>query len=74
MSQMCEQVENELSLKQSLLVLTHGSVTRRMNFQSSYRSGNNIVCTRRSDDGHTTLVFPGPDATVEHPGASEPSG
>jgi len=29
---------------------------------------------RWSDDGHTTLVFPGADATVEHPGAAQSSG
>lgn len=25
----------------------------------------------RFEDGHTCLVFPGPDAVVEHPGAHE---
>jgi hypothetical protein len=26
----------------------------------------------RFEDGHTGLVFPGPDAVIEHPGGSAP--
>jgi Domain of unknown function (DUF1918) len=27
----------------------------------------------RRDDGHESLVFPGPDATIEHPSGPEPT-
>lgn len=30
------------------------------------RDGEPPYVVRWSDDGHTSLVFPGPDATVEH--------
>jgi hypothetical protein len=38
------------------------------------QDGTPPYVVRWSDDGHTTLVFPGADATVEHFDTSRPGG